>query len=85
MSNTITETSDWTAFYRTLTTEELIARSLNLEISVKRGHALYAEERFAALEAEQARRVAKAASAAYWKGIDAADQAFNAPGGLRWQ
>lgn len=54
------DTADWTEFYRTLSTDELISRSLSLQLAVQRGHALYTEERFAGLEAEQARRTAEA-------------------------
>lgn len=74
MSNaTAPTTRDWVTHYRTLTAHELIARTLSLQLSAKRGSATEVEERFAALEAEQARR---AASAAYWEGINAADRAF---------
>jgi hypothetical protein len=58
MPNVETATRDWTAHYRSLTTPELVARTLSLRIAAKRGHATEVDERFAALEAEQDRRSA---------------------------
>ena len=49
---------NWAAHYRTLTTQELIARTIYLTISADRGQAIDVDERFAALEAEQDRRCA---------------------------
>ena len=50
------DAADWTEFYRVLSIDELVSRTISLRLAVQRGHALYVEERFAGLEAEQRAR-----------------------------
>lgn len=52
--------TEWAAHYRTLTVPELVARTLNLQLATDRGHAENPDVRFAALAAEQDRRMVPA-------------------------